>query len=135
VPAEDVELIKADIEAVKKAKDDDAVGVEELKEKIEALKKSSMKIGARRARRACDAARSGWWLVAGGWWLVAGGWWLVAGGWWCVHPPPRSLCTACTAGEAMYKNAGDGGGGESAQYEDVKKDDEKKEEEKKDEKK
>jgi hypothetical protein len=77
VPAEDVELIKADIEAVKKAKDDDAVGVEELKEKIEALKKSSMKIGARRARRACDAARSGWWLVAGGWWLVAGGWWLV----------------------------------------------------------
>jgi len=82
VPAEDVELIKADIEAVKKAKDDDAVGVEELKEKIEALKKSSMKIG-----------------------------------------------------EAMYKNAGDGGGGESAQYEDVKKDDEKKEEEKKDEKK
>merc|ERR1719502_1909029 len=72
VPAEDVEQIKADIEAVKKAKDDDAVGVDELKEKVEALKKSSMKIG-----------------------------------------------------EAMYKNAGDGGGGDAgsgeqkAAYEDV----------------
>jgi len=45
VPAEDVETIKADIEAVKKAKDDDNVGVDELKEKVEALKRSSMKIG------------------------------------------------------------------------------------------
>ena len=45
VPAEDVDAIKADIEAVKKAKDDDAVGVDELKEKVEALKRSSMKIG------------------------------------------------------------------------------------------
>ena len=41
----------------------------------------------------------------------------------------------CPAGEAMYKNAGDAGSGESAQYEDVKKDDDKKEEEKKDDKK
>merc|ERR1712005_44257 len=45
VPQEDVDQIKADIEAVKKAKDDDSVGVEELKEKVEALKRSSMKIG------------------------------------------------------------------------------------------
>merc|ERR1711968_224003 len=45
VPQEDVDTIKADIEAVKKAKDDDSVGVEELKEKVEALKRSSMKIG------------------------------------------------------------------------------------------
>ena len=45
MPAEDVDAIKADIEAVKKAKDDDAVGVDELKEKVEALKRSSMKIG------------------------------------------------------------------------------------------
>ena len=37
--------IKAAIEAVKKAKDDDSVGVEELKEKVEDLKKASMKIG------------------------------------------------------------------------------------------
>merc|ERR1719440_830444 len=45
VPAEDVETIKADIEAVKKAQGDDSVGVDELKEKVEALKRSSMKIG------------------------------------------------------------------------------------------
>ena len=45
VPAEDVEAIKSAIEAVKKAKDDEAVGVDELKEKVEALKKSAMKIG------------------------------------------------------------------------------------------
>merc|ERR1712196_506659 len=32
VPQEDQDQIKADIEAVKKAKDDDSVGVEELKE-------------------------------------------------------------------------------------------------------
>merc|ERR1719515_498801 len=33
------EMVKADIEAVKKAKDDDNVGVDELKEKVEALKR------------------------------------------------------------------------------------------------
>jgi len=45
VPQEDQDAIKAAIEAVKKAKDDDSVGVEELKEKVEDLKKASMKIG------------------------------------------------------------------------------------------
>merc|ERR1719198_1522917 len=34
VPQEDVDQIKSDIEAVKKAKDDDAVGVDELKDKV-----------------------------------------------------------------------------------------------------
>merc|ERR1719487_2431374 len=60
VPQEDQDQIKADIEALKKAKDDENISLDELKEKVEALKKSSMKIG-----------------------------------------------------EAMYKNTGDSGGGES----------------------
>jgi Tfp pilus assembly protein PilX len=73
--------LQADIEAVKAAVADDAVSAEQLKEKVEALKKSSMKIG-----------------------------------------------------EAMYKNADGGAGGEqSAEYEEVKKDGEgDKKEEKKD---
>merc|ERR1712070_1111696 len=58
VPAEDVDQIKADIEAVKKAKDDDAVGVEELKEKIEALKRSSMKIGEAMSKNTGDDANA-----------------------------------------------------------------------------
>ena len=45
LPQEDADQIKADIEAVKAAKEDENVGAEELKEKVEALKKSSMKIG------------------------------------------------------------------------------------------
>ena len=45
VPQEDQDLIKADIEAVKKAAEDENVSSDELKEKVEALKKSSMKIG------------------------------------------------------------------------------------------
>jgi len=45
VPQEDQDQIKADIEAVKKAAEDENVSSEELKEKVEALKKSSMKIG------------------------------------------------------------------------------------------
>jgi molecular chaperone DnaK len=45
VPQEDQDQIKADIEAVKKAKDDDSVTSEQLKEAVEALKRSSMKIG------------------------------------------------------------------------------------------
>ena len=80
VPQEDQDIIKADIEAVKKAAEDENISSEELKEKVEALKKSSMKIG-----------------------------------------------------EAMYKNAGDGGSGDGTQeanYEE-KKEEEKKEEEKK----
>merc|ERR1711990_121940 len=59
VPAEDVEAIKADIEAVKKAKDDDAVGVDELKEKVEALKRSSMKIGEAMYKNAGDGGGDG----------------------------------------------------------------------------
>jgi len=54
VPAEDVDQIKADIEAVKKAKDDEAVSSEELKEKVEALKRSSMKIGEAMYKNAGD---------------------------------------------------------------------------------
>ena len=45
VPQEDQDQIKADIEAVKKAAEDENVSSDELKEKVEALKKSSMKIG------------------------------------------------------------------------------------------
>jgi len=45
IPQEDREVIQADIEAVKEAVKDDAVSAEQLKEKVEALKKSSMKIG------------------------------------------------------------------------------------------
>merc|ERR1719327_2051463 len=45
VPQEDQDLIKADIEAVKRAAEDENVSSDELKEKVEALKKSSMKIG------------------------------------------------------------------------------------------
>merc|ERR1719198_2172371 len=45
VPQEDQDLIKADIEAVKKAAEDENVSSDELKEKVEALKRSSMKIG------------------------------------------------------------------------------------------
>jgi len=45
VPQEDQETIKADIEAVKAAAADESVTAEVLKEKVEALKKSSMKIG------------------------------------------------------------------------------------------
>jgi len=45
VPTEDQDQIKADIEAVKKAAEDENIGAEELKEKVEALKRSSMKIG------------------------------------------------------------------------------------------
>ena len=45
VPQEDQDTIKADIEAVKAAAADESVSSEQLKEKVEALKKSSMKIG------------------------------------------------------------------------------------------
>merc|ERR1719498_2201365 len=45
VPQEDQDTIKADIEAVKKAKDDDSISAEALKEAVEKLKQSSMKIG------------------------------------------------------------------------------------------
>merc|ERR1719498_997063 len=45
VPQEDQDAIKADIEAVKKAKDDDSISAEALKEAVEKLKQSSMKIG------------------------------------------------------------------------------------------
>jgi len=45
VPQEDQDAIKSAIEAVKSAKDDDAVGVDALKEKVEELKRASMKIG------------------------------------------------------------------------------------------
>jgi chaperone protein DnaK len=45
VPQEDHDQIKADLEAVKQAKDDPAVSAEALKEKVEQLKRSSMKIG------------------------------------------------------------------------------------------
>jgi len=45
VPQEDQDAIKADIAAVKAAMEDDAVSGEALKEKVEQLKKSSMKIG------------------------------------------------------------------------------------------
>merc|ERR1719238_1884882 len=55
VPQEDQDTIKADIEAVKKAKDDDAVSADELKEKVEALKKSSMKIGEAMYKNTGDA--------------------------------------------------------------------------------
>ena len=71
---------QADIQAVKDAAADESISAEQLKEKVEALKKSSMKIG-----------------------------------------------------EAMYKNAdgGEGGGEQSADYQDVKKDGDDKKEEKK----
>merc|ERR1719498_63810 len=75
VPQEDQDIIEADIEAVKKAAEDENISSDELKEKVEALKKSSMKIG-----------------------------------------------------EAMYKNAGDGGSGDGTQEANYE---EKKEEEKK----
>merc|ERR1712070_1027790 len=58
VPQEDQDTIKADIEAVKKAKDDDSVGVEELKEKVEALKRSSMKIGEAMSKNTGDDANA-----------------------------------------------------------------------------
>merc|ERR1719201_1253131 len=45
VPQEDQDAIKAAMEAVKQAQGDDSVGVDALKEKVEQLKKSSMKIG------------------------------------------------------------------------------------------
>jgi len=45
VPQDVQDEITAAIAAVKTAKEDDNVGVEELKEKVEALKKASMKIG------------------------------------------------------------------------------------------
>ncbi|KOO28834.1 hypothetical protein Ctob_014373 [Chrysochromulina tobinii] len=45
VPQADQDAIKADIAAVKEAMADDAVSADALKEKVEALKKSSMKIG------------------------------------------------------------------------------------------
>ena len=45
VPQEDQDQIKADIEAVKAAVSDESIGADELKEKVEALKKSQMKIG------------------------------------------------------------------------------------------
>jgi len=45
VPQEDQDQIKADIEAVKAAKDDENISADALKEKVEALKKSAMKIG------------------------------------------------------------------------------------------
>jgi len=45
VPQDDQETIKADIAAVKEAMADDDVSSEALKEKVEQLKKSSMKIG------------------------------------------------------------------------------------------
>merc|ERR1719515_651797 len=45
VPQEDQDQIKADIDAVKAAKDDENISADALKEKVEALKKSAMKIG------------------------------------------------------------------------------------------
>jgi len=45
VPQEDQDAIKAAIEAVKGAKDDESISAEALKEKVEDLKKASMKIG------------------------------------------------------------------------------------------
>jgi len=45
VPQEDRDQIEADMQAVKNARDDESVTSSELKEKVEALKRSSMKIG------------------------------------------------------------------------------------------
>merc|ERR1719201_2795804 len=45
VPQEDQDAIKADIAAVKEAQADEGISADALKEKIEALKKSQMKIG------------------------------------------------------------------------------------------
>ena len=59
VPQEDQDTIKADIEAVKKAKDDENVGHEELKEAVEKLKQSSMKIGEAIYKNAGDGGSGG----------------------------------------------------------------------------
>merc|ERR1712196_399997 len=45
VPQEDQDAIQADMTAVKEASKDENISAADLKEKIEALKKSSMKIG------------------------------------------------------------------------------------------
>jgi molecular chaperone DnaK len=58
IPQEDVDLIKADIEAVKEAVKNESIGAEELKEKVEALKRSSMKIGEAMYKNA-DSGGSG----------------------------------------------------------------------------
>merc|ERR1719327_1721069 len=55
VPQEDQDQIQADIDAVKKAKDDDSVTSDALKEKVEALKRSSMKIGEAMYKNGGDA--------------------------------------------------------------------------------
>merc|ERR550537_1659008 len=78
VPEADQEVIKADIEAVKEAVKNEDISADELNEKIEKLKQSSMKIG-----------------------------------------------------EAMYKNAGDGGSGDGTQEANYEEKKEEKEEEKK----
>merc|ERR1719473_2280309 len=59
VPQEDQDIIKADIEAVKKAAEDKNISSDELKEKVEALKKSSMKIGEAMYKNAGDGGGDG----------------------------------------------------------------------------
>jgi len=54
VPAEDVETIKADIEAVKEAAKNDDITAEALNEAIEKLKQSSMKIGEAMYKQTAD---------------------------------------------------------------------------------
>jgi len=59
VPQEDQDIIKADIAAVKEAASNESISAEELKEKVEALKKSSMKIGEAMYKNAGDSSSSG----------------------------------------------------------------------------
>merc|ERR1712070_899115 len=59
VPQEDQDAIKADIAAVKEAVSNENVSADELKEKVEALKKSSMKIGEAMYKNAGDGGSSG----------------------------------------------------------------------------
>jgi len=59
VPQEDQDIIKADIAAVKEAVSNENISAEELKEKVEALKKSSMKIGEAMYKNAGDSSAGG----------------------------------------------------------------------------
>jgi len=59
VPQEDQDAINADIEAVKEAKADESISAEVLKEKVEALKKSSMKIGEAMYKQGGDGGAAG----------------------------------------------------------------------------
>merc|ERR1712070_347754 len=59
VPQEDQDVIRADIAAVKEAVANESISAEELKEKVEALKKSSMKIGEAMYKNAGDSSSSG----------------------------------------------------------------------------